>query len=157
MKRFTGMAVLASALGAGGMGCTPAAPTATPGELLEVDRSFAKATAERGAEGWGAYFAEEGRLLSDGQAEIRGREAIRQAVEPFLSATGTSLTWEPEGARLAASGDLGYTWGTYVSTQPGADGEPEVERGRYLTIWRRQADGSWKVELDMGNDLPPAP
>jgi ketosteroid isomerase-like protein len=57
---------------------------------------------------------------------------------------------------MAASGDLGYTYGTYVLTSKDKDkdGKPIVEHGRYLTIWKKQKDGIWKVAVDMDNASP---
>lgn len=58
-------------------------------------------------------------------------------------------------AVLAESGELGYTVGQYTITVTGEDGERSVEKGKYVTIWRKQADGSWKVVLDGGNSDGP--
>jgi ketosteroid isomerase-like protein len=55
------------------------------------------------------------------------------------------------GADISASGDLGYTYGTYEFRAVGKDGNPVVEHGKYTSIWKKQRDGSWKVVLDMGN------
>jgi len=55
------------------------------------------------------------------------------------------------GADISASGDLGYTWGKYEFCAKGADGAEKVEHGKYMTVWKKQADGSRKVAVDMGN------
>ncbi len=58
------------------------------------------------------------------------------------------LTWGP--MRSIESGELGYTYGTWSSR--GKDQPVEAaERGTYVTIWRKQADGTWKFVLDTGN------
>jgi ketosteroid isomerase-like protein len=62
-----------------------------------------------------------------------------------------TLSWEPLRADIAASGDLGWTTGSYTSEGIGPDGEPRRGQGRYVTIWRKAADGSWKVVMDLGN------
>jgi len=62
---------------------------------------------------------------------------------------GYSLQWAPDPVVVAAAGDLGWTSGRYQSTSQGPDG-PVLAEGRYLTIWRRQADGVLKVDLDTG-------
>lgn len=134
--------------------CTPRFPAADPQELIEADRAFARATAERGAEGWASFFSDSGRMIPNGQAEVRGRSRIEEAMAPLLSDPDYSLTWEPEGAEISAGGNLGYTWGRYSSRRLAPEGGEQISQGRYLTIWRRQTDGSWKVELDMGNALP---
>jgi ketosteroid isomerase-like protein len=64
-----------------------------------------------------------------------------------------SLTWEPRRSDIAASGDLGWTTGSYVSRGVGADGQPREAQGRYVTIWRKLPDGAWKVVMDLGNPV----
>jgi len=54
-------------------------------------------------------------------------------------------------AFASADGDLGYTLGTWQSTHYNAKGQGQVATGKYVTIWRKQADGSWKVVFDGGN------
>lgn len=62
---------------------------------------------------------------------------------------GMLLTWEPAFADVAASGDLGYTTGAWISSRRDFPDAPPTF-GQYATIWRRQTDGSWKAELNIG-------
>jgi ketosteroid isomerase-like protein len=62
----------------------------------------------------------------------------------------------PVGADVSSTGDLGYTYGTFEFSSTGKDGKPQVEHGKYTSIWKKQGDGSWKVVLDMGNASPGA-
>ena len=125
-------------------------------ELMEADRTFARETAERGVEGWVAWFAEDGAMYLPGGEPVRGAEAIREVMATFLDAPGNSLRWEPSEARPGTGGDMGYTVGRYESQREGADGEVSRSTGTYLTVWSRQDDGSWKVVADLGNMDPPA-
>ena len=130
--------------------CAAEAPPPNPNVLLEADRAFDAAVAEGGSEAWGGWFAEDGALVLEGRGEIRGRIQVRDAVA-FLDVPGVSLRWTPTRADIAASGDLGWTTGTYVSESPGPAGETLREEGVYVSIWRLQTDGSWKVVMDLGN------
>lgn len=121
-------------------------------ELMEADRAFARDTALRGVDGWVSAFAEDGKMVGGGPI-VEGHEAIREAMEA-LSRPGYSLTWEPVFAEAAASGDLGYTHGTYRREVRREEGEPFVETGRYVTIWRRDSGGAFKVVLDVGSPDP---
>ena len=69
-----------------------------------------------------------------------------------------SLTWEPDKEEMAASGDLGYTYGRYRYRGNGPDGRPVVHNGKYVTIWRKEQDGRWRIVVDIGtpSDPPPA-
>jgi len=60
-----------------------------------------------------------------------------------------TLSWKPVGADVAASGDLGYTWGNWKYQAPDT-----AYYGNYFTAWKKQKDGSWKVALDGGNSSP---
>jgi ketosteroid isomerase-like protein len=118
--------------------------------LLQADREFAQATGARGAEGFISYFAEEVALLPKNSAPVVGKAAAAEMIRRGWAQPGYSLTWIPLHAELAQSGELGYTYGTYERKFV-QDGKPATETGKYVTMWKRQRDGKWKVILDMGN------
>ena len=117
--------------------------------IMEADRAFARATAERGVDGWVSFFADDGAMV--GQTQVVGHDSIRAAMAPAFADSTFSLEWEPVQADVAESGDLGYTLGRYESRRVGPDGQPVRQTGSYLTVWKRGADGSWKVALDIGS------
>ena len=121
-----------------------------PDLLVRLEADFAKAVAEHGHEAFVTYFAEDGVELDDGGG-ISSRDAIRKQ-PPWPE--GTSLTWTPVKADMAASGDLGYTYGNYVFKSKDKEGKPVTHYGKYMSIWKKQKDGSWKVVVDMGNSSP---
>ncbi len=132
-------------------GCTgAAAPAADPSVLMEADRAFAKAVADGGVDAWVSWLAPDGAQIVPGAGEVRGPDAIRSLMA-YLDDPGSTLTWEPLRAEIATSGDLGWTTGTYESESMGADGRVRRGHGRYVTIWKKQADGRWKVAMDLGN------
>jgi ketosteroid isomerase-like protein len=65
------------------------------------------------------------------------------------------LTWTPTEGMMGPSGDMGYTWGHYEGHSKDANGNPVVTSGRYITMWRKEPDGTWKVVLDAGSNEPP--
>ena len=67
---------------------------------------------------------------------------------------GASFEWAPDEAVISAGGDLGYTIGHATVTMPDQDGTPRTSRQRYITVWRKQPDGSWKFILDGGIPQP---
>ncbi len=88
-----------------------------------------------------------------GTPDLRvGPRAIREGFE--LQTESSSLTWKPEFVGIAASRDLGYTIGEYVSTGRGPSGAAVQRFGKYLTVWRRQKDGPWRFVADGGNPTP---
>jgi ketosteroid isomerase-like protein len=131
-------------------------PLASPSEkagadtLRQLEADFMKAAAERGAAGYMSYYAEDAVEVPNGEALIHGKVNIAKTMG-FLDDKNNHLTWAPVGADISASGDLGYTYGTYEFTSRDKDGRAVVSRGKYTSIWKKQKDGSWKVVLDMGN------
>lgn len=125
--------------------------------LIQADREFDQATAEKGVGAWVSYFAEDGRMFPAGAEIVSGKEAIREAMAPAFATPGFSLRWKPLGAEVSNAGDLGYTYGTYVAKGPGPKGEAVERHGKYVSIWRKQPDGSWKVVVDIGNPSPAPP
>lgn len=121
--------------------------------VLQADRDFAEAVAERGVEAWVSYFAEDGVMLTT-TGEVRGHVAIRELMTPAFESPGFALSWTPAFAEVSEGGDLAYTFGTYERTVTDAEGTLGTTRGRYVTIWRKQTDGTWKVVFDMGNTEP---
>jgi ketosteroid isomerase-like protein len=142
-------------LALGCLACAPPwGPPPDPNALLEADRAFAAETAERGAEGWAAWFAEDGRMYRE-RGYVDGRAAIRDAMVPAFADSTRALRWEPDTAVVAASGDLGYTLGHWEAVVRTPGGDSVVGRGNYVTLWRLQSDGTWKVATDIGNQAAP--
>ena len=122
--------------------------------LQDADRAFDRATTERRLDGWVDFFAEDGAMLAPG-GPVSGKAAIRDHMARALSDTSFTLRWRPTASDVGAAGDLGYTVGQYEARHRDEKGSVAVRTGTYLTVWKRQADASWKVALDVGvEDLP---
>lgn len=130
--------------------------TIAPGKaiLFDLEAHFAADTAKGGGKAFSTWFAEDGVSLGKGLAPVHGREAI--AKQATWSPKNYQLTWTPTEAVMGPAGDMGYTWGHYDGRSTDADGNTKVTSGRYLTIWRKERDGNWKVVLDSSSDEPPA-
>ncbi|MFL5398871.1 MAG: YybH family protein [Myxococcales bacterium] len=118
--------------------------------LMDADAQFARDTAARGVEGWVSWFTDDGTMYPPARDAIEGRAAIREQMgdlyDPRSGQGGLRLDWQPIRAEVSESGELGWTTGTSkVVTTAG------MRQGRYITVWRKQADGSWKVWADLGN------
>jgi ketosteroid isomerase-like protein len=129
-----------------------AAPKDGAQKLIALEAEFMKATAEKGSAGYISYYAEDAVELPNGESILEGKETIRKTLG-FLD-QGMTLTWTPVKADMAASSDLGYTYGNYEFRGKDKDGKAIIEHGKYMTVWKKQKDGSWKVALDMGNSTP---
>lgn len=128
--------------------------------LLETDRAMAAAytTSDAPLEVIFATFADDLRILAPDVPMVEGAEGAKAMWNQLSSLPGYSLRFTPVYAEVGGAADLGYTIGTYHMTVPNADGEVVAIDGKYLTVWRRDADGVWKMAVDMFNsDGPPVP
>ena len=148
-----GVAVTAAAAALALSACSRAPDQeAARAAIRDADIAFAAATLARGVDGWVGYFADSGMQVVPGR-NVVGKAAIRQLMAPSLGDTSRTLTWHPTSAEVSASGDLGYTVGRWERAHRIKD-STVTTRGSYVTIWRKQPDGSWKVALDVGNPDP---
>lgn len=93
--------------------------------------------------------------LANRQPPVIGQTAI--ADHATWSPDRYQLTWKPDGGELSPAGDMGYTWGHYEGHSIGPGGNSTVETGRYVTVWKKESDGTWKVLIDSSNqDAPQA-
>lgn len=130
-------------------------PTVKPGKMIlfDLEARFAKDVLERGGAGFAAWFAEDGVALGNAAAPLIGKVAIAKSAN--WSPKDYQLTWTPTDAIMGPSGDMGTTWGHYEGRSKDANGNPVLTSGRYITMWRREPDGGWKVILDAGANEPP--
>ncbi len=116
--------------------------------MMDADKAFSKLCEEKGMrKAFIEYIDDKGVLLRPGKMPIVGADAIDFLTQ--VEDKSFSLSWEPKGAMIAKSGDLGFTYGIYsMKTEP-AD---SLQKGTYVSIWKKNDDGSWKFVLDTGND-----
>ena len=128
--------------------------TAAEAAVGAADAAWEKAYSAKSLDKAVAFFDDKASLLWPNMPVVTGKAAVRDAVAKDFAAG--NLTWHSNEA--GASGDLAYTSGTYRSAFKDALGKASVDKGKYLTIWKKQADGSWKVLFDTFNsDLPASP
>jgi ketosteroid isomerase-like protein len=122
-------------------------------KLLATDNAFARKCEEKGAAAAFYEFLEsDAKMLPTNDFAIQGRDAIRVYLTTVPEAV---LIWKPSEADVAGNGDMGYTSGTFESRTSAADGHQQVVYGKYVSVWRKQLDGSWKMALEASNLSPP--
>ncbi len=121
--------------------------------MLETDRAFAEKAATDGAPAaFAAYAADSVRMFPQGGLPYDGHDKL---VERFGNWPDTAmLSWTPKGGVASSSGDFGYTWGLSVYRSIDENGDATADHGKYISIWRKEADGAWKFVADMGNAAP---
>ena len=144
--------------------CTQAPPPDTHDAdvqaLKDTDAAWAKVMAAKDFEKSVSYYADDASVLISNAPAISGKDAIRAAFKPMFDDPSFALTFQASRVEVAKSGDLGYTQGAYTMTLTDPKTKkPFTDKGKYLTTFKKQADGSWKAEADMvSSDVPlPAP
>ena len=123
-------------------------------ELLRTDAEFSETAQKLGiAEAFVKYADPDATMLPANEHAVTGADGIRKQFAGLRA--GTTLEWKPSRAEAAASGDLGYTLGTYELRSTGDDGSPVVRYGKYCSVWKKQRDGRWKWVVDVGTPSPP--
>lgn len=115
--------------------------------LIEADRNFSDMSVEKGMKNaFIEYIDSNGVLLRPDKMPIIGANAIDYLIQ--LNDSAYKLNWEPQHAFVSKSADMGYTYGLYAIHPNTQD---TIIYGTYVSIWKKQADGSWKFVLDTGN------
>jgi ketosteroid isomerase-like protein len=120
-------------------------------DMMAADSLFAERSAMLGApSGARAAFSEDGVLLTTTQLVV----GPLAAADYFESLRAFSINWIPRYGRAAASGDLGFTVGEAVATSRGPTGAAMQRFTKYLSVWRKEADGRWRILVTGANDRP---
>lgn len=122
-------------------------------ELADAERAFASYTVKEGfRDGFIKYFAEDG--IGFGPHPERTREQLMK-LPPATGPRRVIFNWAPMFGDISEAGDLGYTTGPVLYTDI-VDSSKPPRHGLYFSVWQKQADGTWKVAVDMGVDTPNA-
>jgi uncharacterized protein (TIGR02246 family) len=120
--------------------------------IKQVEAAWNKDAASKDAAKWASYFTEDGSGLYPGMATLNGRDAIKTSFAPALSDPNFSLSFASDRLMASKGGDMAYAQGTYTMTMTNPKTkQPVTDKGKYLTVYVKQADGSWKVIADTYN------
>ena len=129
---------------------SPAAFTPPPEQqLLELERQLSAQAQENGlGSALASVIHPEGMVIRPG-AMLSGYDQITQGLTPPAGAG--PIYWQPDRVEVSRSGDMGMTSGRYVQVMTGS----EAQQGRYVVVWRRDADNAWKVLTETRIPDPP--
>ncbi len=116
--------------------------------MMKADMDFSALSEAKGMKNaFLEYIDSNGILLRPDTMPIIGADAVDYLIAQ--NDTAYSLIWKPTGGKVAASGELGYTYGVYELHPHEKD---TLLYGTYMSIWKKQADGKWKFVLSSGNE-----
>jgi ketosteroid isomerase-like protein len=145
-------------------GCNSAPPPvdtkAVEDAVRAADVAWSKAAGAMDVAATNSYYADDAVVMPPNMPVVTTHDGTQKAWASML-VPGNSLAWTPSTVTAAGSGDMAFVQGTYTASMKGPDGKTMPDTGKYLEVWKKQADGSWKAVDDIWNsDMPvaaPAP
>lgn len=120
--------------------------------MMQTDIDFSNRSVEKGFhQAFIDYAANNVVLLKPNSNPITGIEALKESYIGKSDST-IKLTWMPSYAKIAKSGELGYTYGIWTAEILTGENKGATSQGTYATIWEKNEKGEWKFVLDTGND-----
>lgn len=140
------------------VGVAPAADTKIEQALRDLDAQWSKAAVAKDLDKTVSYYATDAVVMPPNAPSATTKEAIRSAWKEMLTSPGAAISWQTTRVVVATSGDLACVSGTYEETIADASGKTVKDNGKYVEIFKKQTDGTWKVIVDIWNsDLPTEP
>jgi ketosteroid isomerase-like protein len=126
--------------------------------IRAADAAWLKAFRAKDLDASVGFLDANGSMLVPHAPIVTGKKAVKKLIAAGFDLKDYKLSWRPDKAGVARSGELGYTSGKYKVSFMDASGRTIFEKGKYLMIWKKQKNGDWKVLFDMNNsDSPPPP
>lgn len=135
-------------------GSLPDDPANTrPAERIvrDLDARWSKAAAAKDLEQTVAFYSDDAIVLPPNATSAATKETIRSVWKDLLAAPDLVISWKASKVKLGHNGAMAWVSGTYELTMKGPAGKPTNDRGKYLEVWEKQADGNWKCAADMWN------
>jgi uncharacterized protein (TIGR02246 family) len=139
--------------------CTRTVPDTRDADIKAVkalEAAWVQDAATKDADKFASYYSNDASLLLPNTPIINGRDNIEAALKPMMADPNFALTFQSTRAGASKGGDFVYTIGAYSLTMSRPDGKTTAtDTGKYLTVFKKQADGHWKAVADMiSSDLP---
>ena len=123
----------------------PPSPAALRAEVEATERAFARTMADRDHAAFSSFLSEEAVFLT-GKGALRGKAEVAAAWKRLYQEPAAPFSWEPDTVEVLPSGTLALTQG------PVRDPAGRLV-GRFSSVWRREARGTWRIVLDHGCDV----
>jgi uncharacterized protein (TIGR02246 family) len=118
-------------------------------------KEWSAAAQAKDPEKFASVYADDATVMFANAPDITGKAAIREAIGGMMQDPNFALAFAADKVVAARSGDLAYETGTYEMTVSDAKKKPATEKGHYVVVWQKQADGTWKAVVDTPVSDPP--
>src|SRR5687768_10096466 len=117
-------------------------------KVMQLSKEWSQAASAGDVEKIVSYWADDAVLMSAGQPVLNGKQAIRKMVEESYKMPGFRINWQPQSVVVSESGDMAYLIENSQISFADSTGKPLTINNKAVSIWRKQADGSWKNAVD---------
>jgi uncharacterized protein (TIGR02246 family) len=128
---------------------TAAAQQATQAQdeaaIRGLDANWAGMASSKNPDQFAAFYAPDAILMAPGAPVAAGKDAVRKLWANLMGTPGFTMSFTPSRVQVSKSGDMAYEVGQYQLTLTDANGNPQTVNAMYVTVWGKQADGTWKV------------
>jgi uncharacterized protein (TIGR02246 family) len=123
--------------------------------IRAADAGTLKAAQGKDVDGILANYAEDAAWLPPNAEMVTGKRGIRAGWAQFIDNPGFNIDWQIDKVEVARSGDLAYVLDSYQLALVNAQGKTIDDHGKDMAVWKKQADGSWKITAEsFSSDVP---
>ena len=158
--RFAGTFALLGALVALIYACQPAPPDTRATDeraIRDADTAWLKAAQAKDCAGWVSFFSDDASWLPANAPILTGKQAISGYCSQMVANPGFAISWQATKVEVSRASDLAYAIGTYELTLNDPKGKPVTDRGKWVAVWKKQPNSTWKVAADIFNSDQPLP
>lgn len=116
-------------------------------EIIKTEQDFAEMAKKEGVQKAFLFYAAEDAVLNRNNTVLKGKRNIKAYFENQTNKE-INLEWTPDFVDVAASGDLGYTYGYYIFSAIDTSGKNIKYEGVFHTVWKKQPEGNWRFVWD---------
>lgn len=151
MKRLTGTLLILILAGCN----QPKIDVKAEGEkVIQTSKDWSQAASTGNVAKTVSHWADEAVVMSPGQPPLKGREAIRQMVEESYKIPGFRISWQPQSVDVSVNGDMAYLIENSQVSFTDSTGKAITHYNKGVSIWKKQADGTWKNVVDISTPDP---
>ncbi|TAL45767.1 MAG: SgcJ/EcaC family oxidoreductase [Chitinophagaceae bacterium] len=118
-------------------------------KIMQLSKEWSQVASEGNVEKTVQYWADDAVVISAGQPMLSGKQAIQKMVEESYKMPGFRISWQPQRVEVSESGDMAYLLENSQISFTDSTGHPIMINNKAVSIWRKQADGSWKNVVDI--------
>jgi uncharacterized protein (TIGR02246 family) len=118
-------------------------------KVMQLSKDWSKAASTGDVNKTVSYWADDAILISEGMPVLKGKEAIKKMVEGSFKMPGFRISWEPQEVVVSESGDMAYIIENSQVSYSDSTGKSITQNNKAVSIWRKQADGTWKNVVDI--------